>query len=201
MMYQQFTALLLLSRSTTTIARRLQSDVITCIFANPEDYATCCQDAPDSAVCSYIACEMGVISEGCDCTTLTNFCNSLNTIVDFAVPEICAPSVECCSEGMSDEDFQTCVSEKGGDEIMPTSFFDLNADLVGEEMSMSIPADIENTTEEKTEETIEETTKEPIDETKDAAVAVAKATSSSSRYTSVGPLRAIAVVGLINLVL
>lgn len=119
---------------------------------------------------------------------MTNFCNSL-TLEDFVVPEICAPSVECCSEGMSDEDFQSCVSEKGGDEIMQTSFFDLNADLVGEEMSMSIPADIENTTVETTvgttvqttEETTEETPKEPIDETKDAAVSVAEATSSSSR--------------------
>jgi hypothetical protein len=181
MMYQQITALFLLSTSATATSRHLQSDIITCIFANPEDYATCCQDAPDSAVCTYIACEMGVISEGCDCTTMANFCNSLSTLADFAVPEICAPSIECCSEGMSDEDFQTCVSEKGGDEIMPTSFFDLNADLVVEQMSMSMSADNENTTEETTEEATEETTEEQIDEAEDAAIAVAKATSSSSR--------------------
>eukprot|EP00804_Cyclotella_cryptica_P004316 CCRYP_013510-RB/>CCRYP_013510-RB protein AED:0.06 eAED:0.06 QI:122/1/1/1/0/0/3/697/199 len=198
MMYQQYTSLLLLTASATVTSRHLQRDTMACLLANPEDYATCCQDAPDSAVCTYVACEIGAISEGCDCTTMANFCNSLATLEDIVVPEICVPSLECCSEGMHDEDFQKCVSEKGGDEILPTSFFELNADLIAEEMSMSMAMGVE--IESATKVPVVEQNDETIDKTEDAAVVAAKATSSSSRYMAGGRLSAVAFFGLIKLI-
>lgn len=51
------------------------------------------------------------------------------------MPQICAPSLECCAvdestgEASINEDFQSCMAEKAG-EIEPTSFLELNSHLV-----------------------------------------------------------------------
>jgi hypothetical protein len=61
-------------------------------------------------------------------------------------PEICAPAKDCCVDGMTDEEFQNCLSDKGGDVLPPTSFLEMHAEpevfdayLMSMSMDMGVP--------------------------------------------------------------
>jgi hypothetical protein len=127
----------IVSLLATATAVSASSELISCLINNePSDYASCCSNVFDtdasSPICTYLQCEMGERSD-CSCSTLTDFCHALESeSSDIVIPEICAPSIECCDGVRSDEEFQVCVAEKA-EEIASTSFLELNQHLKAEE--------------------------------------------------------------------
>jgi hypothetical protein len=133
-------ALLLIAAPAASTASKTSSLISCLLNTDPSSYSSCCTDDKEasSPICTYLACEMGELPpDQCSCSTFTSFCNEVQHAEKdgVIVPQICAPSLECCTvdestgEASVNEDFQSCMAEKAG-EIEPTSFLELNSHLV-----------------------------------------------------------------------